>query len=291
VLLRPGIDRTLAKQVAGCLAIALGVAACTASGHDTAATTSSTLAVPSAPASLSGPGSSPAPSPAVSSSPTAAPSSAAPPPSAPTSSPPSHTAAPSTPAPTPSALPFSSSTKAVTAADLGASWHAGCPVAPAQLRQISLSYWGFDGLPHTGSIVVNAAVVPAVIKVFATLYAEHFPIRRMEPVSNFGGSDDASMAVDNTSGFNCRNAVAPGPPQWSAHAYGKAIDVNTVENPYLEGGKVLPPQGAAFAKRTPYRAGMAVTGGQLVQAFAAVGWYWGGRWNSPDYQHFSSTGG
>jgi len=139
--------------------------------------------------------------------------------------------------------------------------------------------------------VVNATVVPAVIKVFATLYDERFPIRRMEPVSNFGGSDDASMAVDNTSGFNCRNAVAPGPPQWSAHAYGKAIDVNTIENPYLEGGKVLPPEGAAFAKRTPYRAGMAVPGGQLVRAFAAVGWYWGGRWNSPDYQHFSSTGG
>jgi len=198
---------------------------------------------------------------------------------------PSGNAAPSAPA-------FAATTTTVTAAQLGASWHAGCPVAPAQLRQIALSYWGFDNQPHTGTIVVNASVVPAVVKAFETLYDERFPIRRMQPVSDFGGSDDASMAVDNTSAFNCRDAVADGTPHWSAHAYGEAVDVNTVENPYILGGKVLPPEGASFAKRSPYRPGMAVAGGQLVKAFAAVGWQWGGRWTgSPDYQHFSSTGG
>jgi hypothetical protein len=36
---------------------------------------------------------------------------------------------------------------------------------------------------------------------------------------------------------------------------------------------------------------MAVTGGALVSAFAAAGWQWGGRWASPDWQHFSATGG
>jgi hypothetical protein len=155
-----------------------------------------------------------------------------------------------------------------------------------------LTYWGFDGATHTGALVVNATVVPAVIKVFGTLYAERFPIRSMRPTALFGGSDDASMAADNTSGFNCRYAVAPGPPQWSVHAYGEAIDVNTVENPYLEGGQVLPPAGAAYTVRTPYRPGMAVPGGELVRAFAAVGWQWGGRWTTtPDYQHFSATGG
>jgi hypothetical protein len=180
----------------------------------------------------------------------------------------------------------------VTAADLGASWHSGCPVGPAQLRQLTLPYWGFDGAPHTGRIVVNAAVVASVTKVFASLYAQRFPIRSMRPVSEFGGSDDASMAADNTSGFNCRYAVAPGTPRWSVHAYGEAIDVNTIENPYLEGGRVVPPAGDAYRVRAPYRPGMAVPGGVLVTAFAAVGWQWGGRWTgSPDYQHFSSTGG
>ena len=64
------------------------------------------------------------------------------------------------------------------------------------------------------------------------------------------GAIRASMAADNTSGFNCRNAVAPGPPHWSAHAYGEAIDVNTVENPYVEGGVVQPAAGAAFLDRS-----------------------------------------
>jgi hypothetical protein len=179
----------------------------------------------------------------------------------------------------------------VTAAELGLSWHPGCPVGPGQLRLLTLNYWGFDNAPHVGTMVVAASVTKSVITVFATLFAEHFPIRRMEPTSDFGGDDNASMAVDNTSAFNCRYAVAPGPPQWSAHAYGKAIDVNTIENPYLLDGKVLPPAGAAYAKRSPYRPGMAVAGGELVRAFAAVGWPWGGRWASPDYQHFSEDGG
>jgi len=35
-----------------------------------------------------------------------------------------------------------------------------------------------------------------------------------------------------------------------------------------------------------------LAGGELVAAFASVGWAWGGRWtSSPDYQHFSATGG
>jgi hypothetical protein len=205
-----------------------------------------------------------------------------------TAKPASSRSAPSAPQDAP---PFTATVRTPTAADLGASWHAGCPVGPAQLREISLRYWGFDNAAHMGHIVVNADVVPAVEAAFKTLYLQRFPIRSMRPVSEFDGSDDASMAADNTSAFNCRNAVAAGPPRWSAHAYGKAIDVNTVENPYLEGGKVLPPEGAPFAVRSPYRPGMAVADGVLVKAFAAVGWRWGGRWADPDYQHFSSTGG
>jgi hypothetical protein len=176
-------------------------------------------------------------------------------------------------------------------AELPYSYRAGCPVAPDQLRRLTLGYVGFDQAPHVGTMIVNAAVTQDVIKVFATLYAERFPIHLMEPVDAFKGSDPASMAADNTSGFNCRTAVAPGPPQWSVHAYGEAIDVNTVENPYLEGGMVQPAAGGAYVDRAVVRPGMAVPGGPLNLAFASVGWFWGGRWATPDYQHFSKTGG
>jgi len=165
-------------------------------------------------------------------------------------------------------------------------------VGPADLRNVTVSYVGFDGRVHTGTLVVNRRVTRDVEQVFRRLYVARFPIHRMQPIARYGGSDDRSMAADNTSAFNCRYAVAPGPKRWSVHAYGEAIDVNTVENPYLLGRRVLPPAGRAYLERSRYRPGMAVAGGVLVRAFASVGWLWGGRWTaSPDWQHFSTTGG
>ena len=165
-------------------------------------------------------------------------------------------------------------------------------MGPDQLTLLRMSYWGFDGQPHTGTMVVNAAVRSDVLTVFATLFRERFPLRSMQPVDAYGGDDSLSAAADNTSAFNCRDAVAAGPAHWSEHAYGEAIDVNDVENPYVEGGVVTPTAGAAYLNRNDARPGMAVPGGQLVAAFAAVGWQWGGRWAAtPDYQHFSKNGG
>lgn len=188
--------------------------------------------------------------------------------------------------------PFAASIARVTAAELRYSWRPGCPVAPAQLRRVRLAYWGFDGRRHVGALILRDRAVPQVVVVFRRLYRERFPIRRMEPIDAFRGSDPRSMAADNTSAFNCRYAVAPGPKSWSAHAYGEAIDVDPVENPYVEGGRVRPAAGARFLDRARTRPGMAVPGGTLVAAFAAVGWRWGGRWTaSPDWQHFSATGG
>ncbi len=192
----------------------------------------------------------------------------------------------------PALPPFSASVQTVTAAELGRSWHAGCPVGPSELRRLVVSYVGFDGRPRRGVLVVNRAVSTELTLVFRRLYAAQFPIRRMLPLAAYGGSDDRSMAADNTSAFNCRYAVAAGPKRWSVHAYGEAVDVNTVENPYLLGGRVLPPTGKRFTDRTNARRGMALAGGVLVRAFAAVGWQWGGRWSgSPDWQHFSKSGG
>jgi hypothetical protein len=170
--------------------------------------------------------------------------------------------------------------------DLRHSYRAGCPVRPAQLRTLRVSYWDFDSRAQTGSIVVARRHAPSIVQVFRRLWQERFPIRRVRPVSAYRGSDDASMAADNTSGFNCR--FVSGTSRWSMHALGEAIDVNPVENPYVRGGTVSPPAGPAYLDRTRYRKGMAVEGGVLVRAFASVGWKWGGSWG--DYQHFSTNG-
>jgi hypothetical protein len=188
--------------------------------------------------------------------------------------------------------PFAHSVSPVTRAELPHSWRSGCPVAPSALRRVRLSHWGFDGRVHTGALVVNESAVRDVVVVFRRLYGARFPVRRMRPIDAYGGDDERSLAADNTAAFNCRYAVGPGPRRWSTHAYGLAIDVNPVENPYLESGRVHPRAGRAYLNRSRFRPGMAVRGRALVRAFAAVGWQWGGRWRgTPDYQHFSSTGG
>ena len=188
-------------------------------------------------------------------------------------------------------VPFVSHVEPVAARDVRFSYRAGCPVPPARLRAVRLSYWGFDGRPHVGRLVVNQRVTREVVTVCRRLYSARFPIRRLLPVSAYHGSDDASMAADNTSAFNCRRAVGSSAGSWSAHAYGEAIDVNPVENPYVLGARVLPPAGKAYVDRARPRPGMAREGGVLVRAFESVGWKWGGRWAaSRDYQHFSTSG-
>jgi len=190
------------------------------------------------------------------------------------------------------APPFTHSVSRVTAADLPHSWHRGCPVAPASLRRLRLGYWGFDGRAHTGALIVNVKAVASLTRVLSRLYEARFPIRRMRPIDAYGGSDERSLDADNTAAFNCRYAVASGPKRWSVHAYGLAVDVNPVENPYVLGNNVHPRAGRAYLDRSRYRPGMAVLGRLLVRVFADAGWQWGGRWTgSPDYQHFSMSGG
>jgi hypothetical protein len=110
----------------------------------------------------------------------------------------------------------------------------------------------------------------------------------MRLVDAYGADDRRSMRADNTSAFNCR--FVAGTSRWSEHAYGRAIDLNPIENPYVtDSGYVSPPAGAPFANRARHRKGM--VGGHAVRAFAEVGWRWGGDWPWPkDFQHFSASG-
>ncbi|MPV37454.1 M15 family peptidase [Georgenia subflava] len=177
----------------------------------------------------------------------------------------------------------------VTAADIGASWRPGCPVAPAGLRTVVASHWDDGGNVRTGRVVVAAALAGDVADVLEDLYDARFPIHRMVPVAEYGADDDASMAANNTSAFNCR--AVTGGSSFSEHSYGRAIDVNPLVNPYVVGSTVLPPAGAPYADRSRDAAGMIHAGDEVVRAFAARGWSWGGAWSSPkDYQHFSTTG-
>jgi poly-gamma-glutamate synthesis protein (capsule biosynthesis protein) len=179
---------------------------------------------------------------------------------------------------------------AVRARVEGSSWRPGCPVPLEDLRYVRLSHWGFDGEPHLGELVVHRDAVDSLQAIFAELFARRFPIRMMRLVDDFGADDDASVTADNTSAFNCRPVT--GGTRWSQHSYGRAIDVNPFENPYVTNGRVLVPGSATYVDRSNVRPGMILAGDAVVDAFASRGWSWGGSWSSPiDYQHFSASGG
>jgi hypothetical protein len=168
-------------------------------------------------------------------------------------------------------------------------WRRGCPVGFARLRHVSVPFVGFDGRVRRGAIVVHDAVARDVVEVFRALYRARLPIRRMQPIQRYGGDDHASIEADNTSAFNCRAATGSG--RWSQHAYGRAIDLNPLENPYVSGGTTSHRGSVRYLDRRA-RPGVIVEGGVVTRAFDARGWEWGGRWSGTiDYQHFSADGG
>jgi hypothetical protein len=169
------------------------------------------------------------------------------------------------------------------------SWRPGCPVPLDDLRLLTLTHWRFDGEVHRGELVIHADQARAVKEVFRALFQARFPIKRMQLVDVYGGDDYRSMAANNTSGFNCR--TVEGSSSWSEHAYGRAIDINPIQNPAVQDGRVSPPAGTRYLYRSRPAKGLIRADDAVVRAFAAIGWGWGGYWTSlKDYQHFSATG-
>jgi hypothetical protein len=168
---------------------------------------------------------------------------------------------------------------------LGTSWRPGCPVGPGDLRAVEIDYVDFDGSHRRGTLIVHAGVVADVAEVFEQLYAARYPVAGIIPIDSFAGDDNASMAANNTSAFNCRRVT--GGSTWSPHAYGTAIDVNPVQNPFVADRVVLPAAGTQYVDRGAYHPAMIRPGDVVTRSFAAVGWRWGGDFRQrSDYQHF-----
>jgi D-alanyl-D-alanine carboxypeptidase len=169
------------------------------------------------------------------------------------------------------------------------SWQPGCPMPLESLRLVTLEHWGYDGVEHRGELVVHSDHAEPVMATFHALFDLRFPIERMQLVDVYGGDDFASTVDNNTAAFNCRSVVGR-PGSWSEHAYGRAIDVNPLVNPYLGDPRVDDPRLAPYVDRAVNVPGIIRAGDVVVNAFAAAGWQWGGTWSTPDYQHFSATG-
>lgn len=174
----------------------------------------------------------------------------------------------------------------------GKTWHKGCPVSPDDLRYIRLKHRNFYRSEKMGEIIVHKDVAQEIVEIFRELYEIGYPIRQMRLVSDFKGNDWRSIEADNTSAFNCRKAT--GSKKWSKHAYGKAIDINPIENPYISrSGRISHQKSLRYKKRVHKNATYAdkavlLKEDKATKIFKKYGWKWGGDWSGvKDYQHFS----
>ena len=174
----------------------------------------------------------------------------------------------------------------------GKSWRKGCPVSLQNLRYLQVIHKNFSGQDQRGEIIVHKDVASEVKQIFKELYAIGYPIRKMKLVSDYKGSDWQSIEADNTSAFNCRKAT--GSKNWSKHSYGKAIDINPIENPYVSrSGHISHKASYAYKKRQHKNNSAAdkavlLKNDKAVRIFKKYGWKWGGDWSVvKDYQHFS----
>ncbi len=168
---------------------------------------------------------------------------------------------------------------------IGVSWHQGCPVPLSELRIVTVRYVDFHGKAQQGRLMVHNKIAQDAAMIFGELYTNRFPIEKMNLIETYDGNDDLSMSDNNTSAFNCR--VVSGTRVFSRHAYGRAIDINPVQNPFLKKGHVSPPQSLQYVDRTQDVPGMIHRNDAVWRAFVGRQWTWGGSWKSvKDYQHF-----
>lgn len=163
-----------------------------------------------------------------------------------------------------------------------------CPVQDRRdLRVVAVNHYTFDGDVRRGILVVNADVAGSIGRIFTELFEARFPIERMTPVEAFGGDTNASLRANNTSAFNCRRADQINAPfAESPHANGRAIDINPVQNPWLDLRCDCWLPSPRFEKRVD-RPGGINRGGLVWRAFRSEGWVWQDI-DVPDYMHFDT---
>ncbi len=179
----------------------------------------------------------------------------------------------------------------------GTTWKPGCPVPLEDLRVLHFNYWGFDGVVQRGPLVTNADVAEDLLWVFRQLFDARFPIKRVGLSREFVPErfqPTISSKRSVTASFNCRPVITPLGPgdDFSQHAYGLAIDVNPVQNPFVTAdGFVRNTEARPYVDRSKDLTGMIHAGDVVVRSFAAIGWEWGGFWSGgKDYMHFSLLG-
>ena len=168
-------------------------------------------------------------------------------------------------------------------------WTKACPVSYSELTCLDIAFINFEGCSQIGQLFVATKVAEQVSLIFQQLYNQRFPMHKIQPMDVYNGNDIASMQANNTSAFNGRKIMNT--DRWSSHAYGVAIDINPVQNPFMmldrdsSTIKIYPEESISYVNRGVAKKGMVE---EIVSIFAQYGFSeWGGNWDlKPDYHHF-----
>ena len=170
----------------------------------------------------------------------------------------------------------------------GKSYQEGSPVSLEDLRYLQVLYKGLDHNVHIGGLIVHYKVAEELLDIFKELYDADYPMDKIRPIYHYEANDDVSMEDNNTSAYTFR--VVSGSTHLSKHSYGIALDINPIQNPFVQGDHVSPEAGQAYMDRNLPQPGMILEGDPCHQAFKSRGWTWGGDWNTKtDYQHFQKN--
>lgn len=164
----------------------------------------------------------------------------------------------------------------------------GCPVQRrGQLRRIDIGYVDFNDTAQRGHLIVNRDTARSFVRIFTALFDARFPIASMTGVESFGGDTNASLRANNTSAYNCRRLdQINAPPLESPHANGRSVDINPVQNPWMDLRCDCWVPGKRNSARTP-GPGKILPGDEVVRLFEAEGWIWQNI-KVPDYMHFDT---
>jgi len=162
------------------------------------------------------------------------------------------------------------------------------------LRYLKVLHYNYDHNIQVGEIIVSAELANEFAEILQKLFETEYEIYSMLLVEEFWtgdsmSTDDASMAANNTSAFSFRWIPLSG--NLSRHAFGEAIDINPLQNPYVEYYGGVPywdiPDSGPYINRLSGHDHMIDYDDDCFIIFSSYGYTWGGDWLFPkDYQHF-----
>ena len=180
---------------------------------------------------------------------------------------------------------------------IGKSYVENDNLALEDLRYVKLLHRNYQSQPQVGELIVNNAIADDIIEIFMELYRQNYQICSMHLIDDYWvgdgeKSDYKSIDADNTSAF-CYRYVTGSDSNLSKHAYGCAIDLNPMENPYVrvqeDGSRTANHENAQdfIYDRTSDTPHVIDENDLAYQLFTERGFEWGGHWDNPiDYQHF-----